>query len=58
MERFIHQANLEIYRKQLLYVVDETKRRQLLRLLAEEEAKDDASYLPKAADKSTQAAAI
>jgi hypothetical protein len=40
MERFIHRQNLICLRKQLAEK-DEAKRRQILRLLAEEELKDD-----------------
>jgi len=40
MERFAHQQNLLYFQKQLAYSQDEARRLQLLRLLAEEEAKD------------------
>ena len=40
MELFIHQQNLLFYRKQLAETPDETRRRMLLKLLMEEEAKN------------------
>jgi len=40
MELFIHRQNLLLFRKQLAEKQSLTKRLQLLRLLAEEEAKD------------------
>ena len=40
MEKFIHNQNLERYRKLLSETTDEEKRRQIEKLLAEEEAKD------------------
>lgn len=40
MEKFIHRQNLEHYRKLLAQTNDEVKRETLLKLLAEEEAKD------------------
>jgi hypothetical protein len=40
MDAFLHNANLESFRKQLGYTTDEVKRRTLLRLLETEEAKD------------------
>ena len=40
MEIFIHQQNLLYLRKQLAETPNETRRLVLLRLLAEEEAKD------------------
>lgn len=40
MERFIHRQNLELFRKQLAETTDESKRRMLEKLLAEEQAKD------------------
>ena len=39
MEKFVARLNIEHYRKLLATELDETKRRELLRLLAEEEAK-------------------
>ena len=39
-ERFVHKQNLVFYRKMLAQTQDEAVRRQLLRLLAEEGAKD------------------
>jgi hypothetical protein len=47
MERFVHRSNIEIYRKQLSYVADDAKREQLLKLLAEEEAKASSLQCPK-----------
>jgi hypothetical protein len=43
MEKFVHQQNLMLLRKQLAVVANEARRLQLLRLLAEEEAKDQQS---------------
>ncbi len=40
MERFVHRANLERYRQELSVTTDEARRQQLLKLLAEEEAKE------------------
>ncbi len=40
MERFIHRQNLERYRKLLTQVTDE-RQQQILKLIAEEEAKDE-----------------
>ena len=40
MEEFVHQQNLLSYRKQLIETSDDSRQRQLLKLLAEEEAKD------------------
>ena len=41
MEAFIHHENLLIFKKQLADPsIDDTRRRQLLRLLAEEQARD------------------
>ena len=40
MERFIHRQNLSRYRKLLTETKDETQRQVILKLLAEEQAKD------------------
>jgi hypothetical protein len=40
MERFIHRENLEHYRKLLAKTASGEQRQQILKLLAEEEAKD------------------
>jgi hypothetical protein len=40
MEKFVHNENLKLYRKLLAETTDEQKRRTLLKLLADEEAKD------------------
>ena len=40
MEQFIHQENLALYRKKLAETEDEAQRKIILKLLAEEEAKD------------------
>jgi hypothetical protein len=40
MESFVHRQNIEHYRKLLAETTDEVQRRLLLKLLAEEEAKD------------------
>jgi len=39
-EKFVHKQNIERYRKLLLETTDEVRRQQILKLLAEEEAKD------------------
>jgi len=48
MDRFIHDKNLDHFRKKLAETTDERQRQQLLKLLAEEEAKD--LHRPRAAD--------
>lgn len=40
MEEFVHQQNLEHYRKLLGITTDEAERRILLKLLADEEAQE------------------
>ncbi len=40
MEKFIHQENLALLRKRLAEAKDETTRKIIQKLLAEEEAKD------------------
>ena len=40
MDKFVHEQNLDHYRKLLANTTDDAQRRQLLKLLAEEEAKD------------------
>jgi hypothetical protein len=40
VERFVRRTNIDFYRKQLSQVTEQAKREQLLRLLAEEEAKE------------------
>lgn len=40
MEEFIHRENLALLRRRLAEVEDEAARRVILKLLAEEEAKD------------------
>jgi hypothetical protein len=40
MEKFVHQKNLAHYRKLLAGTANEPQRRQILTLLAEEEAKE------------------
>ena len=40
MERFIHTENIRLYRKLLAETSDLDKRQMLLKLLADEEAKD------------------
>ena len=44
MDDFLRRQNLARYRKQLTETVEDTTRRILLRLLAEEEAKERARY--------------
>lgn len=46
MEWFIHQQNLERYRRLLAQSADESERQQILKLLAEEEAKDRHAEAP------------
>ena len=41
MEEFIHQQNLERYRKMLLEKTHEPQRQTIVRLLADEENKDE-----------------
>jgi hypothetical protein len=40
MEKFVHKENLKLYRKLLAETADEQRRQILLKLLADEEAKD------------------
>jgi hypothetical protein len=40
MEQFVHRQNLAHFRKLLAQPTDETQRRMLLKLIAEEEAKE------------------
>ena len=40
MERFVHNANIELYRRLIAPSRDEDRHKMLLVLLAEEEAKD------------------
>lgn len=40
MDKFLHRHNLENFRKQLAEAKDDAQRQTLLKLLAEEEAKD------------------
>lgn len=40
MEKFVHKENIKLYRKLLAETSDEQKRQTLLKLLADEEAKD------------------
>jgi hypothetical protein len=53
MENFVHRENLKLYRKLLAETTDEPKRQTLLKLLADEEARDAPQaepdlHLPKA----------
>lgn len=41
MKKFIHEENLKLFRKRLAETTDAEKRRMLLKLLEEEEAKND-----------------
>ena len=41
MDKFIHQENLALFRKKLAETKDEAQLKVLLKLLAEEEAKDE-----------------
>jgi hypothetical protein len=45
MKKFIHEENLKLFRKRLAETTDPEKRQMLLKLLAEEEAKNDPSPL-------------
>jgi len=47
MEEFVHQRNMMFLRMQLDETPDETRRLMLLKLLAEEKAKDQTSHLEK-----------
>ena len=40
MERFVHRQNIERYRRLLAETVDEAERRRIMKLLAEQEAKE------------------
>ena len=40
MEKFVHRENIKLYRRLLAETADEQKRQMLLKLLADEEAKD------------------
>ena len=40
MDSFVHRENLKLYRKLLAETTDEQKRQTLLKLLADEEARD------------------
>lgn len=42
MDRFVHSENIKLYRKLLTETTDAQKRQMLLKLLADEEAKDGA----------------
>ena len=42
MEKFVHRENLALFRKRLAETRDEATRNVILKLLAEEEAKDSA----------------
>ena len=44
MSEFVHQQNLTHFRKLLVEPIDQTKRQQVLKLLAEEKAKDQESF--------------
>ena len=45
MERFVHRANIERYRRLLALASDEAERQRITKLLAEEEAKDRVQFL-------------
>ena len=49
-EKFVHKQNIKRYRKLLHETTDEERRQQILKLLAEEEARDP--YQPQAPIKS------
>ena len=46
LESFIHRENIKLFKKQLADPTKEAQRKTLLRLLAEEEAKDE-QFVPK-----------
>ena len=46
LESFIHRENIKLFKKQLADPTKEARRKMLLRLLAEEEAKDE-QFVPK-----------
>ena len=59
MDRFIHLQNLSHFRKQLADTTDASQRQQILKLLAEEEAKDpppEASMCPATSELQCRAA--
>jgi hypothetical protein len=41
MEKFVHRENIKLYRKLLAETTDAQKRQMILKLLADEEAKDE-----------------
>jgi hypothetical protein len=41
MEKFVHRENIRLYRKLLVETTDAQKRQVILKLLADEEAKDE-----------------
>ncbi len=43
MDSFIRRENIRLYQKRLAETIDEEKRKTILRLLAEEQAKQDLS---------------
>jgi hypothetical protein len=45
MKKFIHEENLKLFRERLAEATDPEKRQMLLKLLAEEEAKDEQPHL-------------
>jgi polyhydroxyalkanoate synthesis regulator protein len=45
MDKYIHRENLALFRKRLAEAPDDATRQVLLKLLAEEEAKDPPSWL-------------
>jgi hypothetical protein len=47
MENFIRRANIERYRRLLALATDEAERQRIVKLLAEEEAKDRVQSLHK-----------
>jgi DNA repair exonuclease SbcCD ATPase subunit len=53
MDEYIHQQNLILFKKQIAEVKDEVKRNMLMKLLAEEQAKEP---LPKRGSSPTRGA--
>ena len=55
MERFIHDQNIKLFKEQLEAPINEAKRKMLLRLLAQEEAKGEQLVAKPKAEQVTRA---
>ena len=55
MERFIHDQNIKLFKEQLEAPITEAKRKMLLRLLAQEEAKGEQLVTKQQAEQVTRA---